>query len=162
MITAFWGGHYIIDVPPVPLDIIPKIFYILNNAINLGALWVAFIWFGTLWHKIDQQRDLKRRILYYLNFFIIFPCIFLFTFWAQEFWVPIPLIAIILYAIAVLIQTYAVKRRLSTGEVFIWTGFLLLSFISMILQVTVVLPSEHWILLIPMAVYLIVVFFVAR
>ena len=155
MITAFWGTHYIIDVPFDPSDI-------LNNIINLVTLWVAFIWFGTIWRKIDQQEDLKRRILYYLNFFIIFPCIFLFTFWAQEFWVPIPLIAIILYAIAVVIRTYAIKRPSSIGEVCIWTGFLLISFISMILQVTVVLPSEHWILLIPMAAYLIIVFFVTR
>ncbi len=151
MITAFWGTHYGMDVPFDPSDII-----------DLIVLWVGFIWFGIIWYKIDQQENLKRRILYYLNFFIIFPCLFLLSFWAQGFWVPIPLIVIVIYAIAVLIRYYAVKTPLSTANVFIWTGFLLISFVSMILQVTVVLPSEHWILLLPMGVYLIIAFFVTR
>ena len=149
MVTAFWGTHYGMDVP-----------FDLTDLIDLLVLWVGFIWLGIIWYKIDQQKDLTRRILYYLNFFIIFPCFFLLSFWAQGFWVPIPLIAIIIYAIAVVIRYYAIKRQMPIKEVWIWTGFLIISFISMILQVTVFAPSEHWILLIPMGVYLIVVFFV--
>ncbi len=158
MITAWWGTHYIIDISFDPSDIINNI---VNNTANLVALWLLFIWFGTIWYKIDHQEDLKRRILYYLNFFIIFPCLLFLTFWAQGFWIPIPLIVIIFYAIAVLIRRILVKKEkinpFSTKRSAIWTGFLVLTFISMILQVTIVSPSDFWILLIPMGVY----FFIA-
>jgi len=146
MITAWWGTHYGMDVPFDPFDIV-----------DLVAAWILFIWFGLTWYKIDRQEELARKILYYLNFFIIFPCILFLTFWAQEFWVPIPLVVIILYAIVVLIRHFAVKKEkidsLSLTRVAVWTGFLVLSFISVILQVTVVSPSDFWILLIPIGVY---------
>jgi peptidoglycan/LPS O-acetylase OafA/YrhL len=148
MITAYWGTHYGIFVPFDPFELI-----------DLTALWVLFIWFGTIWYRIDHQEDLNRRILYYLNFFIIFPCLLFLTFWAQGFWIPIPLIVIFFYAIAVSIRHYALKKGkinpLSTKRSAIWTGFLLLSFISTILQVTVFSPSDFWILLIPIGIYLV-------
>ena len=151
MITAFWGTHYGMDIPFDPSDII-----------DLIVLWFGFVWLGIIWYKIDQQEDIVRRILYYLNFFIIFSCLFLLSFWIQGFWVPIPLIVIVIYGIAVIIRYYKGDSQLSRGKVILWTGFLLLSFISMILQVTVIAPSEHWLLLLPMVVYLLVVFFINR
>ena len=145
MITAWWGTHYGIFVPFDPFELI-----------DLTVLWISFIWLGIVWYKIDHQKDLTRRILYYLNFFIIFPCFFLLTFWAQGFWVPIPLLVIIFYGIAVIIRHYAIKRPLTTKRLFVWTGFLVLSFISTILQVTVFSSSDFWILLIPIGIYLVV------
>ena len=142
MITAYWGTHYGMDVPFNPLDLI-----------DLAALWLLFIWLGIIWYKIDRQEDVTRRILYYMNFFIIFPCILFLSFWAQGFWIPIPLMVIILYAIAATILHFVIKRPITTKIVGVWTGFLLITFISMILQVEVFLPSEFWILLIPMGVY---------
>ena len=147
MINAWWGSHYGMYLPFEPTDII-----------DLVALWGLFVWFGILWYKIDHQKDYRKKILHYMNFFIIFPSILLLTFWAQEFWVPIPLMLIILYAIVLLIRHYAVKydkiEPLLLTRAAVWTGFLVLCFISMILQVTIISPSEFWILLIPIGVYL--------
>ncbi|NVM16958.1 MAG: acyltransferase family protein [Candidatus Lokiarchaeota archaeon] len=145
MITAWWGTHYGMDVPFDPFDII-----------DLVVAWILFIWFGIIWYKIDHQEDIARRILYYLNFFTIFPCLLFLTFWGQGFWIPIPLIAIILYAIAVLIRHYTYKSPLKTSRLCAWTGFLVLSFILMILQVTIFSSSDFWIPLILMGVYLVV------
>ena len=143
MITAYWGTHYGMYLPFNPFDLI-----------DLAALWLLFIWLGIIWYKIDRQEDLTRRILYYLNFFILFPCILFLSFWLQGFWVPIPLIVIIIYAIAAAIVHFVIKRPITIKIVSLWTGFLLITFISMILQVEVFLPSEFWILLIPMGAYL--------
>jgi hypothetical protein len=149
MVAAWWGTHYGMYLPFEPTDIL-----------DLFALWLLFVWFGILWYKIDHQKDYRKRILHYLNFFIIFPSILLLTFWVQEFWVPIPLILIIIYAIGLLIRHYAVKKEvlnpLSLKRVAVWTGFLVLCFISTILQVTVFSPSEFWILLIPIGIYFLV------
>ena len=144
MLAAYWGTHYGIFTPFDPFELI-----------DLAALWLLFIWLGIIWYKIDHQKDLTRRILYYLNFFILFPCILFLTFWLQGFWIPIPLMVIILYAIAATILHFVIKKPMNTKIVGVWTGFLIISFTSMILQVTVFLPSEFWILLIPMGAYLI-------
>jgi len=133
MITAWWGTHYGMDVPFDPFDII-----------DLVAAWILFIWFGVTWYKIDRQKNLARRFLSYLNFFIILPCILFLTFFAQGFWIPLPLILIILYAIAVLVRHYAIKRPLATNKLGVWTVFLVICFISMILEIYVFLPSQYW------------------
>jgi len=130
MIAAWWGTHYGMDVPFNPFDII-----------DLVALWILFIWFGILWYKIDRQEDLIRRILYYFNFFIIFTCLLFLSFWSQGFWVPIPLMIISVYAIAALIIHYVIKRPLTIPILSVCTGFLVINFILMILQVGVSLPS---------------------
>jgi len=140
--TAFWGTHYGIFVPFDPFELI-----------DLALLSFVFVWLGIIWYKIDRQKDLTRRILYYFNFFILFPCFLFFTFWMQTSWVPIPLIVIILYAIAAIILHFVIKKPINTRILAVWTGFLIISFISMILQVLVFLPSEFWILLIPMGAY---------
>jgi hypothetical protein len=108
-----------------------------------------------LWYKIDQQEDLIRRILYYFNFFIVFVSMLFLTFWIQGFWVPIPLMIISIYAIAALIIHYVIKRPLTTRILSVWTGFLVISFISMILQVEFFQPNEFLILLLPIGAYLI-------
>ncbi|MFX0075650.1 MAG: acyltransferase family protein [Candidatus Hermodarchaeota archaeon] len=147
MVAAWWGSHYGMYLPFEPSDIL-----------DLIALWVLFIWFGILWYKIDRQKDYRIRILYYLNFFIIFSSILLLTFWLQGFWVPIPLSLIIIYAIGLLIRHIAVKKEatepLSLKRVAVWTGFLVLCYFSAILQVTIFSPSDFWILLVPIGVYL--------
>jgi peptidoglycan/LPS O-acetylase OafA/YrhL len=142
MITAWWGSHYGMDTPFNPFDII-----------DLVALWILFIGFGIMWYKIDRQEDLIRRILYYFNFFIVFVSIFLLSFWAQGFWVPIPLMIVSIYAIAALIIHYVIKRPLTTPILSVCTEFLVISFVSMILQVEVSLPSVFWILFILMGAY---------
>ena len=142
MITAWWGTHYGMDVPFDPFDII-----------DLVAAWILFIWFGVIWYKIDRQKNLARKFLSYLNFFIIFPCILFLSFWLQGTWVPIQLIVIILYAITATILHFVIKKPLNTRIVGVWTGFLVISFISMILRFFIFWSNEFWIFLIPMSAY---------
>ena len=144
MITARWGTHYGMDLPFNPLDII-----------DLIGLWVLFIGFGVLWYKIDRQKDIGRRILYYINFFTVFPSVLLLTFWIQGLWVPIPLIMIIFYAFGALIFHYIIKKPLSTELLIIWSVFVLFAFISMVLQVSFLGLVENLILNILLGVYLV-------
>ncbi|MFX0012624.1 MAG: acyltransferase family protein, partial [Candidatus Hermodarchaeota archaeon] len=124
MVTAWWGTHYLMDAPFNP-----------NDLIDLVAVWIVFVWFGIGWYKIDNQKDIFRKILYYLNFFILFACTLLFIFWLQGFWIPISLIVIICYAIAAFIVHLTLKRPLPRLIVLVWTAFLVCSFIVVILQV---------------------------
>jgi hypothetical protein len=148
MVTAWWGTHYVVDVSSNPFDVI-------NNFINLVAVWVLFIWLGVTWYKIDRQENIARKALYYLNLFIIFPCILLFTFFIQGFWVPLSLVAIILYAIVAFILHFALKRQLPIVILGVWTAFLVCSFISMILQIYMFLPGDYWMLYFTMLAFFI-------
>ncbi len=143
MIYAFWGTHYSIDVGFRPDEILDLIF-----------AWILFISFGILWYKIDQNKDLRRRALYYINFFIVFASLLFLTFWIQEFWVPTPLLIILIYAIAALITKFIIKKPLQTGSLSLWTIFLVMVFIMMILQVEVFQPNKVWITFIPIAITL--------
>ena len=148
MITAWWGTHYGMDLPFDPFDLI-----------DLGVLWVINVWFGILWYKIEKLRDTARKMLYYINFFIIYPSLFLLSFWAQGYWIPIPLFIIIAYAIAALIFHYTFKRPLHTDILAVWTGFLAINFASMILQITLFSINESWIFLIPIGICLVYVIY---
>ncbi len=144
MITAYWGTHYGIDVgfePDVILDMI--------------TAWILFISFGILWYKIDQNKDISRRVLYYINFFIVFTSLLFFSFWAQGFWIPIPLLIILGYAVIALITISIIKKPLKTRILGYWSLFLLVTFIMLVLQVSVFQRSEFWISLIPIGVCLI-------
>ncbi len=145
MVYAFWGDHYAINTlftfPFSPNDIVG----IIEAVINLVAVWILFISFGILWYKIDQNKNLLRRVLYYINFFIVFSSIMLFTFWMQEFWVPIPLIIILAYAIGALITRYVIKRPFNIKLLGLWTLVLVTTFTMMILQVVVFQTHEYWI-----------------
>jgi len=144
MITAYWGTHYVIDVgfgPDIILDMI--------------TAWILFISFGILWYKIDQNKDLLRRVLYYVNFFIVFASLLFLSFWAQGFWIPIPLLIILGYAVIALIINDIIKKPLETRILGYWSSFLLVTFIMLVLQVLVFPRSEFWIPLIPIGVFLI-------
>ena len=143
MIYAYAGTHYAIDVPFTPDEIL-----------DLVTAWIIFISFGILWYKIDQQKHVIRRVLYYINLFIIFSSLFLFIFWIQGFWLPIPLLIIIAYSIIALITHFIIKRPLKTKILSLWTSMLLITFIMLILQVEVFQPSDFWIPLIPIGIFL--------
>jgi len=143
MIYAYWGTHYAIDAS-----------FGLEEILELITVWALFISFGILWHKIDQNKDLLRRTLYYINFFIVFTSLLLFTFWAQGFWIPIPLIIILNYAIIALGTNYIIKRPIKTRTLGIWTLFLLLTFVMLVLQVEFFDRNEFWIPMIPIGAYL--------
>ena len=143
MIYAYWGTHYAVDVPFSPDEIL-----------DLVVAWISFISFGVLWYKIDQEKHLLRRILYYVNLFIIFSSLFLFTFWIQGFWLPIPLLIIIAYSIIALITHFIIKSPIKTNILSLWTSMLLITFIMLIFQVEVFQPTDFWIPLIPIGISL--------
>ncbi len=154
MIYAFWGDHYAINTlvtsPFSPGDIAE----IFNDIINLVVLWIYFISFGILWYRIDQNRNLLRRALYYINFFIVFSSAMIFTFWIQEFWVPIPLLIILVYAIGALITRYVIKRPFNTRLLGLWTLVLATTFTMMILQAVVFQTHEYLITMLSIGVSL--------
>jgi peptidoglycan/LPS O-acetylase OafA/YrhL len=144
MIYAFWGDHYGIFAGFSP-----------DKIIDMVVLWIFFISFGVLWYKTDQNKDLKRRTLYYINLFIVFASILFLSFWAQSFWIPIPLVIIIIYAIIALITHFIIEKPLTIKTLGLWTLFLLITFIMLVLQVEVLQPSEFIISYILIGVFLI-------
>lgn len=156
MIYAFWGDHHaittLVTFPFSQSDIAE----IMNAVVNLVAVWILFISFGILWYKIDQNKNKLRRTLYYINFFIVFSSLLLFSFWAQELWLPIPLFIILAYAIGALITRYIIKRPFNTRLLGLWTLFLLVTFSMMIIQVTVFQTHEYWISLMSIGFFFII------
>ncbi|TET56535.1 MAG: hypothetical protein E3J52_11750 [Promethearchaeota archaeon] len=134
MIFAFWGSHYGIDVGFGP----DKIF-------DMITAWILFISFGILWYKIDKNKNLLRRSLYYINLFIVFVSLLFLTFWGQGLWIPIPLLIILIYAVAALITNFLIKKPLNTRILGLWTIFLLINFTCVVLQIEVFQPYEFWI-----------------
>ncbi len=132
LITAYWGTHYGIDTGFGP-----------DKILDMIIAWILFISFGILWYKIDQIKDLLKRILYYFNFFIIFSSLLFFTFWGQAYWIPIPLLIILLYAITALVANIVIRKPLNTKVIFSWSAFLVTTYIVMILQVVVVQTHEY-------------------
>ncbi len=123
MVFAVGGTHYLVDVGVGP-DII----------IDVIVAYTLFISAGILWYKIDQNKDILRRSLYYINFFIVFASLLFVIFLAQISWVPIPLVIIIIYAITVPI---IIKKPLKTRTLGIMTAFLVLNFVLAALYIGV-------------------------
>ena len=143
MITAFWGTHYAIDVGFGPDKILDMIF-----------AWILFISFGILWYKLDKNKNLLRRVLYSINLFIVFVSLLFLTFWGQELWIPIPLLIILIYALAAMIISKFIKKPINTMTLCSWTGFLLMNFIMMVVQMSILQPNEAWITFIPIGMIL--------
>jgi len=126
MVFAVGGTHYIVDVgsgPDIILDVI--------------VVYTIFISAGILWYKIDQNKDILRRFLYYINLFIVFVSLFFVIFLAKISWVPIPLLIIIIYAIAAPITKFIIKKPLKTRTLGIMTAFLVLNFVLAALYIGV-------------------------
>ncbi len=162
MISAFWGTHYAVDtLITLPLDM-NDVFLLINYALELIIVWTTFISFGILWYKIDQNKDILRRIFYYFNFFIVFSSIFFLTFWAQtpSIPIPIPLGVILVYALAALIAYIIIRRPLKTRVLGLWTLFLAITFTMVILEILVFSPSYYWISWISISIILIAAIFI--
>jgi hypothetical protein len=147
MITAFWGTHYVIDtLITIPIDLF-EAFLLLEYVLNLIVLGIIFVSFGILWYKIDQNKNILRRVLYYFNLFIVFSTLFFCSFWAQtpSIHVPIPLIIIVTYAVAALITYIILRRPLKTRVLGFWTLFLVVAFTMMVLEISLLLPNLYWI-----------------
>lgn len=61
IIYAFRGTHYLIAEG-----------FTFFDSLNLIYAWILFISFGVVWYKIDQEKNLTRRLLYYIPFFLVF------------------------------------------------------------------------------------------
>ncbi|MFW9820911.1 MAG: acyltransferase family protein [Candidatus Thorarchaeota archaeon] len=162
MITAFGGTHYALDtLITLPLDM-NEIFLLIEYIVELIIVWITFISFGILWYKIDQNKNVLRRILYYFNLFIVFSSIFFLTFWAQTptIPVPIPLLIIFVYAIAGLITYIIIRKPFKTRVLGMWTLFLIGTFTFVILEILVLSPNYYWISWISMSILLISAIFI--
>jgi peptidoglycan/LPS O-acetylase OafA/YrhL len=146
IITAYWGTHYSIEAGFGILDVL-----------DLILVWIFFISFGIWWYNIDKYKSISRRIIYYINFFIIFLSLLLIITWLQLFWVPIPLIIILFYSFFLLIARLITSKPIKIITLSIWTLFLFTTFLMTILQVSYLQPNKYWLTLIP----IILLFFIA-
>ncbi|MFW9825221.1 MAG: acyltransferase family protein [Candidatus Thorarchaeota archaeon] len=154
LIFASVGSHYLIDVGFTFLD-----------ALYLIYGWIIFTSFGIMWYKIDQERNMLRRILYYVNFFLIFVISVYFmynivniTVFPPELrWMPFPMVLILAYGGVVLIFTLFYKRHIRKTTLALWTSFLVYLFFVTILYVAILPPSEFIIPNLSISVFLIFV-----
>ncbi|MFX1364186.1 MAG: acyltransferase [Promethearchaeota archaeon] len=150
MIVAWSGTHYLINVG-----------FTFFDALLLIYAWIIFIPFGVLWYKIDQEKRIMRRLLYYVNFFLIFPVVvYTMYVWLTPpliDWVPIPLIIILIYAAIGLILSITLKKTVKTTILALWTSFLVYSFILTILYIGILPPSEYLIQNVSISTFLILV-----
>lgn len=146
IVFAVGGTHYMIDIGSGP-----------DKILDLIVTYTLFVSAGILWYKIDQNKDILRRSLYYFNFFIVFTSLFFFIFLVQSTWVPIPLVIIIIYAIAAPITKFIIKKPLKTKTLGLWTSFLILNFVLAVLYIGVFQPNEYLIQNISIGVLLVLV-----
>ncbi|MFW9829086.1 MAG: acyltransferase [Candidatus Thorarchaeota archaeon] len=149
IIYATLRTHYLIDVGFTFLD-----------ALKLLYAWIIFIPFGILWYKIDQNRNLIRHLLYYVNFFIVLSIIVYYMFIAFNpllfNWVPFTMIIILVYAGLGLIFSYILKKPIKTISLALWTSFLVYTFFVTILYISVLPPTEYVIQNISVSTFLII------
>ncbi len=150
MIFAWRGAHYLINVG-----------FTFFDALLLIYAWIIFIPFGVLWYKLDQEKVIIRRLLYYVNFFLIFIVVVYTMFvWLTPpliNWVPIPFIIILIYAATVLTINILLKNPVKTTTLALWTLFLVYLFILTILYIGILPPSEYLIQNISISTFLILV-----
>jgi len=135
IISAILGTHYLINVG-----------FTFFDALKLIYAWVIFIPFGILWYKIDQKRNLIKRLLYYVNFFLVFSIIVFYMFVAVNLpviaWVPLPMIFILIYAGVALIINFTIKKPIKTTTLALWTSFLVYNYFITILYIAILPPTE--------------------
>jgi hypothetical protein len=114
----------------------------LLDASYLLYAWLLFIPLGILWYKIDQNQNIYRRILYYINFFLILTISVYTIFAARGDWVPVPIVLILIYAIVALILIL-IRKPLTTRFIAIWTSFLAYMFFIAVLYIGLLEPTEY-------------------
>ena len=134
------GTHYLIDVGFTFLD-----------ALLLIYAWIIFIPFGILWYKMDHEKNIIRRLLYYVNFFLVISVLVYFMYvyiYAMlnptlNEWIPITLIIILIYGAAGLLIYFIARKPIKTTILAIWTSFLVYNFFISILYMAVLPPTEY-------------------
>jgi len=128
----------------------------LLDASYLIYAWLVFIPLGILWYKIDQNKNIYRRILYYINFFLILTISVFTIFSARGDWVPLPIVFIFIYAVIAL-ALILIKRPLSTRLIALWTSFLAYMFYITLLYIGMLEPTEFILQYLSIGVYFILV-----
>ena len=136
LIFSMIGNHYLIDTGFTFLD-----------ALYLIYGWIIFVPFGVIWYKIDQERNLLRRLLNYINFFLVFTIVVHFMYTRLNLprieWMPIPYVIILIYAAVAIILNLIVKKRIRTSILTLWTSFLVYCFIIAILYIAILPPTVY-------------------
>ncbi|MFX1426941.1 MAG: acyltransferase family protein, partial [Promethearchaeota archaeon] len=149
IIFAGLGTHYNIFSGPDLAEGLLRASYLIYA-------WLVFIPLGILWYKIDQNKNIYRRLLYYVNFFLITSIASITIFVIRGDWAPIPIYIILGYAVAALISILSRRIRLRTRIIALWTSFLVYSFIITTLYVAMLPPKEFLTQNISVGVFLIV------
>jgi len=136
LIFSMRGTHYLIYTGFTFLD-----------ALYLIYGWVIFVPFGVIWYKIDQEKNILRRILYYVNFFLVFTIIVHFMYLTLNppriEWMPIPYLIIMIYGGVVLILNLLLKKPIKTTSLALWTLFLVYNFFVTILYIAILPPTVY-------------------
>jgi hypothetical protein len=138
LIYTWFRTHYLIDVG-----------FTFFDAMKLIFAWSIFIPFGILWYQIDQNRNLIRRLLYYVNFFLVFSILLYYMFMAVNppriEWAPFTMIIILIYAGVALITSIIIRKPIRTITLALWTSFLVYCFIITCLYIAILPPTEYFI-----------------
>ncbi|MFX1570334.1 MAG: acyltransferase family protein [Promethearchaeota archaeon] len=136
IVSAIRGTHYLIDTGFTFID-----------ALYLIYGWIIFTSFGILWYKIDQEKNIPRRILYYVNFFLIFVCFVFFMYVTVNLpridWFPFPMVLIFTYGLVALILMFTLKKPIRTTTLVLWTSFLAYMFFITLLYIAILPPTVY-------------------
>ncbi|MFW9897040.1 MAG: acyltransferase family protein [Candidatus Thorarchaeota archaeon] len=154
LIFSVRGTHYLIDTGFTFLEVL----YLIYG-------WIIFISFGVIWYKFDQEKKLLRRILYYVNFFLIFAILVHFMYNMVNItvnpprleWMPLPMVLILTYGGVALVLTLFFKIHFRTTTLALWTSFLVYLFFVTILYIAILPPTIFIIPNLSIAVFLIFV-----
>jgi hypothetical protein len=128
----------------------------LLEASYLIYAWLVFIPLGILWYKIERSKSISRRILYYINLFLILTISVYTIFVARGDWVPLPIVFILIYAVIAL-ALILIKRPLTTRFIAIWTSFLVYMFYITLLYIGMLEPTDFLLPYLSIGVYFILV-----
>ncbi|MFX1467825.1 MAG: acyltransferase [Promethearchaeota archaeon] len=150
LLTQMFGFAYIF-IWRGPHTYLIDVGFTFLEALLLIFAWMIFIPFGILWYKMDHEKNIIRRLLYYVNFFIVFVGLVHFIFISIYYilrphwysWIPFTLIVILIYGAAGLFIKFVVKKPIKTTILAIWTSFLVYNFFIAILYVEILPPTEY-------------------
>jgi hypothetical protein len=150
MVFAVLRTHYLIDIG-----------FSFFNVLKLFYAWIIFIPFGILWYKIDQNKNLIRRLFYYINFFFVFSILIFYMFVSFNpplyiEWVPFTMVVILIYAGVALITNLIIRKPIRTISLALWTLFLGYCCFITLLYLAILPPTEYFIQNLSVSTFLII------
>ncbi|UCD00888.1 MAG: zinc-ribbon domain-containing protein [Promethearchaeota archaeon] len=114
-----------------------------------------------IWNEIKKKISMGTIGLWVLFIITTFVMIILAAgvFYSFEFWMPIPIGVVLIFAIIGTIIDFYSKRKVRFGMIGFWTLFAITTLVMFILQIAVFPPYEYWIPLIPIGSTLILAIF---